>query len=158
MNTNANSRLRRLNWLFADQPVYFLTACTAERKEILAHTELHRAFVIFARQAQCYGTWTGRYVIMPNHLHLFAAFSTRGPSLSQWMKSLKNSLSKSLRARGVTAPHWQKGFFDHILRSKESYAEKWEYVRLNPVRAGLVRSPEEWPYQGQIQELSGDSL
>ena len=32
----------------------------------------------------------------------------------------------------------QEGFFDHLLRSYESYAQKWEYVRENPVRAGLV--------------------
>ena len=31
-----------------------------------------------------------------------------------------------------------KGFFDHLIRHSESYSEKWEYVRQNPVRAGLV--------------------
>jgi REP element-mobilizing transposase RayT len=45
---------------------------------------------------------------------------------------------------------WQPGFFDHILRTDESYGEKWNYVRENPVRAGLVRTAEEWPYQGEI--------
>jgi len=39
---------------------------------------------------------------------------------------------------------WQSGFFDHALRGRESYSEKWDYVRLNPVRAGLVSKPEEW--------------
>jgi len=47
-------------------------------------------------------------------------------------------------------PHWQKGFFDHLLRSEESHAEKWQYVRENPVRAGLCLTAEEWPYAGQI--------
>ncbi len=42
------------------------------------------------------------------------------------------------------------GFFDHLLRNDESYAQKWEYVRQNSVRAGLVESPEDWPYQGEI--------
>ena len=41
-------------------------------------------------------------------------------------------------------------FFNHILRGDESYAEKWNYVRDNPVRAGLVRTADEWPYQGEI--------
>jgi hypothetical protein len=40
--------------------------------------------------------------------------------------------------------------FSIILRSDESYAEKWNYVRENPVRAGLVRNASEWPYQGEI--------
>jgi hypothetical protein len=39
---------------------------------------------------------------------------------------------------------------DHLLRSDESYAEKWNYVRENPVRAGLAQSAEDWPYAGEI--------
>jgi hypothetical protein len=45
---------------------------------------------------------------------------------------------------------WQPGFFDHVLRSDESYAEKWQDVLENPVRAGLVREMEEWPHQREI--------
>jgi len=70
------------------------------------------------------------------------------------MKSLKNTLSKTLRIDGIAAlPHWQKGFFDHVLRSEESYEEKWHYVRENPVRAGLVKDREEWPFWGEIFDL-----
>jgi hypothetical protein len=49
---------------------------------------------------------------------------------------------------------WQREFFDHILRSNESYAEKWNYVRENPVRAGLVQSADDWPYAGEIETLT----
>jgi hypothetical protein len=45
---------------------------------------------------------------------------------------------------------WRPGFFDHVLRNGESYAQKWNYVRDNPVRAGLVARNEDWPYQGEI--------
>jgi hypothetical protein len=31
--------------------------------------------------------------------------------------------------KAVASPHWQKGFFDHILRSGDSYSEKRNYVR-----------------------------
>ena len=93
------------------------------------------------------------YVLMPDHIHFFAGFAPDAIHLSAWIKSLKNALSKSLRAAGITAPHWQKGFFDHILRSDESYTVKWDYVRMNPVRANLVRSAEEWEFQGEIFPL-----
>jgi hypothetical protein len=43
--------------------------------------------------------------------------------------------------------HWQEGCFDRLLRSDESLSDKWEYLRQNPVRAGLVANPEDWPYQ-----------
>jgi len=45
---------------------------------------------------------------------------------------------------------WQRGFFDHLIWSDESYSEKWNYVQQNPVRAGLVRDADEWPFQGEI--------
>ncbi len=95
----------------------------------------------------------GRYVLLPDHCHFFAAFTPDSPSLSRWMKSWKNALSKAHRQRGVAAPHWQKGFFDHVLRSGESYEQKWLYVRENPVRAGLVKHWDDWPYQGEIFQL-----
>jgi hypothetical protein len=44
----------------------------------------------------------------------------------------------------------EEGFFDHLLRSNESYSQKWNYVRENPLRAGLVKSAADWPYQGEI--------
>ena len=48
------------------------------------------------------------------------------------------------------AANMQRGFFDHLLRSAESYGQKWNYVRENPVRAGLVEKAEDWPYAGEI--------
>ena len=41
---------------------------------------------------------------------------------------------------------WQRNFFDHRLRRDESFVEKADYIRANPVRAGLVSSTEDWPY------------
>ena len=45
---------------------------------------------------------------------------------------------------------WQDGYHDHKFRTPESESRKWEYVCLNPVRAGLVKRPEEWPHGGEI--------
>ena len=45
---------------------------------------------------------------------------------------------------------WQDGYHDHKFRTPESESRKWEYVCLNPVRYGLVKRPEEWPYGGEI--------
>jgi putative transposase len=90
---------------------------------------------------------------MPDHLYTFVATDDQKITLSLWMKSLKNSISKSLRRKRVVAPHWQKTFFDHVLRSKESYSEKWNYVRENPVWAGLVKTAAEWPFMGEVFRL-----
>jgi putative transposase len=69
------------------------------------------------------------------------------------MKALKGTLSLKLRTDGHARPYWQKGFFDHVLRSSDSYLEKWNYVRENPVRASLVADWTAWPYLGEICDL-----
>ena len=50
---------------------------------------------------------------------------------------------------------WLKNpVFDHVLRSEDSYSLKWDYVRNNPVRAGLVACANEWPYLGECGMLT----
>jgi REP element-mobilizing transposase RayT len=146
-------RLRRLTWVFERDPIYFVTACTQERAQILDNAWVHAAVEKFAMAGPERGAWLGAYVLMPDHLHAFVALDGREIALSSWMKALKNALSKTLRESGVEAPHWQKGFFDHVLRSAESYAQKWDYVRENPVRAGLTARWEDLPYRGEPHPL-----
>jgi len=76
-----------------------------------------------------------------------------GITLAGWIQSLRTVIGKRLLGLGIHKPHWQEGFFDHLLRSYESYAQKWEYVRMNPVRAQLSKTPEDWPYQGEIVRI-----
>ena len=149
--------LRRLSVCYLRAPLYFVTACTSLRQPLLANTAIHRAFLGYAAESSQRDIWVGSYVLMPDHLHLFVRFgiAVREPKpLSNWMKSLKNHLSKTLRISGVPAPHWQKGFFDRVLRSEESYEEKCSYVAANPLRAGLVGEGEKWPFAGEIHRLS----
>ena len=131
MNTEERSlRLKRLDRLFTSHPLYFITANTEARKPILANARVHEDFRKFCQAGLVRGVFVGKDVLMPDHLHLFVAFGQpvvaaggrRFSPLSEWMKSLKNSLSKSFRGMNVPAPHWQKGFFDHVMRSEESYS------------------------------------
>jgi len=146
-------RLRRLTWVFERDPIYFVTACTRERAQTLDNARVHAGVEEFSEMGPDRGAWLGAYVLMPDHLHAFVALDGRETSLSVWMKALKNAISKTLRTDGIASPHWQKGFFDHVLRSAESHAQKWDYVRENPVRAGLVRRWEDWPYRGEPHRL-----
>jgi putative transposase len=150
---NRKPRLQRLSALFVRSPIYFVTACTHDRKSLLANNLVHDSFIKFGQEGPEHGVWIGDYVLMPDHLHLFVRTDDSQITLASWGKSLKNCLSKMLRRSGAIAPHWEKTFFDHVLRSTESYSAKWDYVRNNPVRAGLVRRPEDWPYTGRIFDL-----
>jgi REP element-mobilizing transposase RayT len=123
------------------------------RRRILNRWDVHESFIQFGLRAKQHDICIGRYVIMPDHIHVFAGFGPDSVSLSAWMKSLKNAISKVLTNATFDGPHWQKGFFDHLIRSQESYDEKWWYVRENPVRAGLVPTAQDWPYGGELSEL-----
>ena len=88
---------------------------------------------------------------MPDHVHFFVAPINEAKTLSEFLGRWKEWTTKNiLRGVGGTSPLWQHRFFDHVLRSRKSYAEKWEYVRQNPVRAGLASKPEDWPHAGHI--------
>jgi REP element-mobilizing transposase RayT len=149
-------RLRRLDWVFSRAPIYFVTACTFDRRALLARECVREKMFEFAQKGPDFGVWLGAFVLMPDHVHAFVALAADESSvglkttdLGRWMKGLKRAISQSLDEAGVEGQHSQKGFFDHVLRSEESYVEKWEYVRLNPVRAGLVERAEDWPFFGE---------
>jgi len=144
---------RRLREVFVQDPIYFVTAATFNRRSLLDRSEVHRVFIQFAHLGSERGAWIGRYVLMPDHFHLFVRFTGNSMPLSIWQKSLKNAISKTLRSASFASPHWEKGFFDHVIRSEESYDQKWEYVRRNPVRASLVDEPDAYPYAGEIFQL-----
>ncbi len=94
----------------------------------------------------------GSYVVMPDHVHVFITpFLSDAKPLSAVMAKWKEWTSKRiLRLTGTAAPLWQPEFFDHVLRSEDAGTAKWNYVRENPVRAGLVARAEDWPYTGHI--------
>jgi putative transposase len=136
------------------QPLYFVTFNTHARRSLLATREIFEAFTEFgARAHRDHHVDIGRFVILPDHIHLFVIFPADGPTLPSWIKSLKAVLGKTLLRSGISKPHWQEGFFDHLLRNKESYDQKWAYVLENPVRAGLCATADEWPWSGEITRI-----
>ncbi|NCA83240.1 MAG: transposase [Opitutae bacterium] len=146
--------LRRLGRIWIPSAVYFITVCTHGRKPVLASPI---AAGILLREWQAakdrHGWLVGRYVVMPDHVHFFCAEQAKGEkrTLSQFMNKWKEWTAKGLITPAtISAPVWQRGFVDHLMRSDESYGEKWSYVRENPVRAGLASSWEAWPWQGFV--------
>ncbi len=130
--------------------IIFVTVCTAGRRKILASATAHETIVGAWALAS---TWlVGRYVILPDHIHFFCAPNgLEAPSLEAWIKFWKSLVARKLgRAGGAV---WQRHHWDRQLRRGESYDEKWEYVRSNPLRHALVLEADKWPYQGELNEL-----
>ena len=72
--------------------------------------------------------------------------------LRKWIGYWKRIFSREW-SDNTPPPKWHRDLWDTQLRHGESYREKWEYVRMNPVRAKLVAHPDEWPYQGELSVL-----
>jgi REP element-mobilizing transposase RayT len=134
---------------FPQQPtIVFLTVCTKNRERWLATPEIHARLCSLWREAQ---KWmVGRYVLMPDHLHLFCSPGDQPGPLDNWVRFWKSGFSKRDRD---PAHRWQAQHWDTRLRRNESYDAKWDYVRHNPVRAGIVDRPEDWPYQGELHAI-----
>ena len=134
-------QLGRPNWVF-------LTVTTKDRERWLAdcrvQKELHQ---IWEHKAKAW--LVSDYLLMPDHLHLFCAPHDLSFSIESWIKYWKDQFSKT----GIKVGGFQRNGVHHRLRGSESYSEKWLYVRHNPVRAGLVKSPEEWVYQGRVHQI-----
>ena len=131
--------------------IIFVTVCSHKRKPVLCFQDTYELILGSWTKA---GAWfVGRYLVMPDHIHLFCAPARVDyPELRKWVQYWK-ALASSSWPRKRERPVWQASFWDTQLRSGESYDLKWEYVRQNPVRKGLVHSPEEWPYQGELNKL-----
>lgn len=136
-------------FIFLDQAtIVLVTICSRQRKRELANSTVHAALLTVWSKADLW--MIGAYVIMPDHIHFFCSPKREDCVIDSWITFWKREFRREL---GTSAPRFQSDGFHHRLRGEESYAEKWEYVRANPVRAGLVKKPEDWPYQGVIHEL-----
>jgi putative transposase len=120
---------------------YFITICCLERhRNQLCHQAvaetIFRTATMYDEQQKWYLTLL---LLMPDHLH--ALVSIGGDN--RLAKMIGNFKRATTKFSGVT---WQRNFFDHRLRGDESLIGKGQYIRQNPVRAGLVADKDEWPY------------
>jgi putative transposase len=131
--------------LFSTTPegeIYFITICCIPRNtNQLAIHEVWQAIEETLAVRETHGDMICRLILsMPDHLHGLFGFPSSKP-MTKVISDFKSWLAKQC---GI---QWQRDFFDHRLRTMESAAEKAKYIRMNPVRAGLVANPEDWPYQ-----------
>jgi REP element-mobilizing transposase RayT len=145
--------LRRIPvWLPLDSPVvYFVTACCYRRQPLfIADGPVRVAADCFRRCQERHGWEVSQTCFMPDHVHLFALpMRQREQPVEEFMRAWKSAVMLRL-GRGRI---WQAGVFDHLLRSDESADQKWEYVRQNPVRAGLCNRPEDYRWSGTPEEI-----
>jgi len=128
------------SWIDAGA-VFFLTLC-CKKKEPNQLCRRDTAEVIFeaANFRQRMHRWQVHLMLlMPDHLHALLSFPLQ-EDMRKVVAGFKEVVAKRISIE------WQRDFFDHRLRSDESFDENAHYIRMNPVRRRLVAKPEEWPW------------
>ena len=125
-----------------------LTVCTKDRQPWLACVEAHKLLKSIWQTAD---KWlVGNYVLMPDHLHCLVAPQVLDFPFDPWVTYWKSQFSKGHAHENW---RWQTDEHHHRLRNGDNYSEKWAYVRNNPFRHGLVKNPDDWPYQGVVHDI-----
>ena len=139
------------SWVFDGNvhPAFFITVCCQKRGiNQLAIPSVWDNMLESIRNRQQRGIWICTlFVAMPDHVHAVMRFQedTRmNPAIRDWKRWIARSADID----------WQRGFFDHRLRSPASAAQKREYILNNPVRAGHVEKPEDWKY---VWDMNGNA-
>jgi putative transposase len=103
------------------------------------------------RVRDCYELEVIGYVVMPEHLHLLLTEPGR-ESLAVALQALKLSVAKRTQQR----PFWQARYYDFNVYTEAKRSEKLNYIHWNPVRRGLVESPEGWIWSSCRYYLTGE--
>jgi putative transposase len=121
---------------------FFITICCGKRNvNQLCTKEAGGVILDTARIYHDSGRWQLHLMLlMPDHLHALICI----PGEAEMSGLVRDFKRITTRKAGVK---WQRNYFDHRLRHDESLREKEDYILQNPVRAGLIAKPEEWPYK-----------
>jgi putative transposase len=155
----------------ADNLFYHVYNRGNDRERIFGGEADYRAFLGKMKSLACkYSIEIPVYVLMPNHYHLIAKqeciveghlplMKDRGegdlqPRLSKMMGALATSTAKRYNLKYEHIGHLFQGPFRYKQVPEDALWDVACYIHLNPVRAGLVKAPEEWAYSN-FAELLG---
>lgn len=94
------------------------------------------------------------YVVMPNHVHVLFEPCLPLARITRGLKGVSARDANATLSR-VGKPFWQDESFDHWVRNEGEFERIRSYIERNPVAAGLVKKPEDWPWSSARIEQAG---
>ena len=132
----------------ADKPI-FVTFSTRDRWEL--PQSVRRIVLEHCTHDHKIKYYLHGAVVMPDHVHIILS-SLLDPTgnvfgLAEIMNGIKGASAHSLNRALARKGHvWQEESFDRVLRSDENLRKKVEYICQNPVRKGLVKHVDDYPW------------
>ncbi len=134
--------------------LHFITFSCYRRAPLLATPETRDIFEdIFEQVRRWYGFCVTGYVVMPEHVHLLISEPERG-RLALCLQMLKQNVARKLKVDHET-PFWHGRYYDFNVWSEKKVVEKLRYMHRNPVKRGLVESPQDWRWSSFCHYLTG---
>jgi REP element-mobilizing transposase RayT len=130
-----------------EYPEYFLTICCRPMgtNQLCKNGQGEKILDLAQRYQETHRWHCSIALLMPDHLHAIVQIPQRLKLVSV-VRSFKQAGAKQA---GVL---WQRGFFEHRIRDDESAQQKYRYIEMNPVRAGLVKKAEDWPWRVRFND------
>ena len=129
---------------------YFVTICTKNRRKLLDSAPIVEGLLqILREQIICFHFDLYAYCFMPDHCHFLFEGKAHEANLSKLIRAFKGCSTAAIRKSSIQEA-WQKGFYEHILRTGADHASVAAYIFENPVRAGLTKDIHSWPYSGSF--------
>jgi REP element-mobilizing transposase RayT len=120
----------------------------------LKDPRIAEAILSALREAQRRGLFALRaYAVMANHVHVLLAPSSPLERIRQQIKGASAREANLIPGR-TGEPFWQKESFDHWVRNPGEWQKIRAYIERNPVAAGLVPTPEDWPWSSASNPIT----
>jgi len=122
---------------------FFITSVTAQRRALFQCAATADLLVdVFLHYREQGKYLLHELVVMPDHFHALITPADE-ISLERAIQFVKGGFSFRLKS---SLPVWQASFTNHRIRDDEDFERHREYIRMNPVRAGLAQRVEGYPY------------
>lgn len=130
-----------------ERPISF-TLCIKDRKHYFTNIFTFQIFEqILINELKSFDCFAFVYLFMPDHVHLVLGGNNSNSNVKKSLEMFKQKSGFYL-SKNTKSIHWQKGYYDHILRSDESLEVQLKYILNNPVRAGFVDYWKKYPFKG----------
>jgi REP-associated tyrosine transposase len=145
----------RYRRLYVPGGTYFFTVALADRQGTALVDEIDLLRSTYASVTREYPVFCDAMVVLPDHIHAVWTLPAGDADFSVRWKKIKSVFSKHCNAHAPVSPSnagkgekgiWQRRFWEHLIRNMADYRTHVKYCHFNPVKHGLVRRSEDWPY------------
>lgn len=131
----------------SENQIYFITTVIHKRRKLFINLELCRNIILQMKRLDDESYIESiAWVIMPDHVHWLFTLKEEY-DLATVVKKFKGQSARELnKLLGEKGTFWQHAYYDHALRKDEDIKKVARYIVANPLRAGLVKRIEDYPY------------